>query len=203
MDADAPPLLAVRDGQLGGVEWQYLQLFAIDAQPGQTIAEIGFGQGLFTLRLAKTVGPTGRVIARDIDERRMASLQRLMGVAGGVPNIEARLSRPDDVLIAPEQADTALLADVYNIIALHQDETKGGFLRSLFAALKPGGVVVVVNVATGKRWSEPQEKIHRTTVEDFTQHGFLAGQRWIFEEGGQYRAEVLEFQRPPKPEQSR
>ena len=114
----------------------------------------------------------------------------------GISNIEAVISRPDNVLVDPGQVDVALLADVYSIIVRRQGESREPFLKSLFAAMKPGGVVVIVNVATGAAWADPEQKFHRATVRDFTGHGFTAGRRLVFDDGGGFLREILEFQRP-------
>jgi precorrin-6B methylase 2 len=195
MDADAPPQSALRAGPLADVQWYDLAINAAGAQQGQTVADIGFGAGRITIELAEAVGPSGRVFARDISDEGLSTLQWRMDQAG-ISNIEAVISRPDDVLVDPGQVDVALLADVYSIIVRRQGESRGPFLKSLFAAMKPGGVVVIVNVTTGAAWADPEQKFHRAIVRDFTGHGFTAGRRLVFGDGGGFLREILEFQRP-------
>lgn len=195
MDPKAPPRSVVRAGAMASVRWPHLAFNAAGVRPGQTVADIGFGMGRITVDLALAVGPSGHVFARDVSDRGMALLGRRMQRAG-VSNVDAAVSRPDDVLIPPGQVEVALLADVYPIIVRHQEETKKAFLKSLFRAMKPGGVVVIVNVATGAHWADPDQKFHRATVHDFTRSGFVAGRRAVFADGRPHLREIFEFQRP-------
>src|SRR4051794_1816466 len=45
-------------------------------RPGETVADIGAGSGYYALRLAKAVGPEGRVLAEDVTPRYLADLSR-------------------------------------------------------------------------------------------------------------------------------
>ncbi len=56
--------------------------------------------------------------------------------------------------------------------------------------------MVIVNVATGAAWADHEQKVHRSIVRDFTGHGFTAGRRLVFGDGGGFLREILEFQRP-------
>ena len=49
---------------------------AMEIRPGMTVAEIGAGSGFFSRRLAKAVGPTGKVYAEDIQPEMLELLKK-------------------------------------------------------------------------------------------------------------------------------
>jgi len=55
-----------------------------------TVVEPGPGMGFFTLELARLVGPSGRVIAVDVQPKMLAELRRRAAKAGVLDRIEAR-----------------------------------------------------------------------------------------------------------------
>ena len=58
----------------GRDEWQKPEavLAHLALKPGETVADIGAGSGYFTVRLARAVGPGGKVYAVDIDPQMLA-----------------------------------------------------------------------------------------------------------------------------------
>jgi tRNA A58 N-methylase Trm61 len=57
-----------------------------------TVFEPGPGMGFFTLELARLVGPTGRVIAVDVQPKMIEALQRRARRAGLLDRIDARVT---------------------------------------------------------------------------------------------------------------
>ncbi|MGV8039040.1 MAG: methyltransferase domain-containing protein [Thermoanaerobaculaceae bacterium] len=57
---------------------------------GMLVVEPGCGMGYFTLDLARLVGPAGRVVAVDVQERMLAALRRRAARAGLAERIDAR-----------------------------------------------------------------------------------------------------------------
>jgi len=107
---------------------------------GSTVADIGAGEGYYTVRLSERVGPKGRVLAQDIDEK---ALQRL--------GQRVERERLDNVSIKPgAAADPRLPAGsfdrVFMVHMYHEVTEPYAFLWHLRPALKPGGQVVVVDV---------------------------------------------------------
>lgn len=66
-------------------------------KPGMTVFEPGPGMGFFTLPMAKLVGPTGRVIAADIQPKMLEVLRRRAAKAGLASRIETRLVSPNSL----------------------------------------------------------------------------------------------------------
>jgi ubiquinone/menaquinone biosynthesis C-methylase UbiE len=101
-------------------------------KPGSTVADIGAGGGWFSVRAAKRVGPTGKVIAEEINARDIASIQE-RAQREHFPNIEPLLGTPDDPKLQPDSIDAALMLKVY-----HEIEHPQLVLNHLCTALKPG-----------------------------------------------------------------
>jgi len=103
---------------------------------GMTVFEPGPGMGYFTLPLARRVGPRGRVIAADVQERMLASLRRRASRAGVADRIETRHVTGGD----PGLADLRGQVDfVLAFAVVHELPDQERFFAEAVAALKPGG----------------------------------------------------------------
>ncbi|WP_419826260.1 class I SAM-dependent methyltransferase [Sphingomonas sp.] len=106
---------------------------------GMTVADIGAGEGYYTIRLAARVGEDGRVLAEDIipayrDElAERASRERL-------DNVSVRLGEASDPRLPPGSFDRVLMVHMYHEIAQPY-----AFLWNLRPSLKPDGRVIVVD----------------------------------------------------------
>jgi ubiquinone/menaquinone biosynthesis C-methylase UbiE len=102
---------------------------------GMTVLEPGPGMGFFTLELARRVGPSGRVIAVDLQPRMIASLKRRAARAGLLERIDARVAEPASLKLAglDAQVDFAL---AYAVV--HELPDAGTFFAEVARALKPG-----------------------------------------------------------------
>jgi 2-polyprenyl-3-methyl-5-hydroxy-6-metoxy-1,4-benzoquinol methylase len=122
------------------VENPYARL-APYVREGMLVLEPGPGMGFFTLELARLVGPRGRVVAVDLQEKMLAALRRRAGRAGLAERIETRCCTPDDLGIGDlaGRIDLVVLFHMLHEVA-HQEQ----FLQALLAALKPGGGVLIV-----------------------------------------------------------
>lgn len=109
-------------------------------QPGMTVADIGAGNGYYTVRLAERVGAKGRVLAQDIDD---AALKRL--------GTRVERERLDNVSIKPGDIDDPRLPEasfdrVFMVHMYHEVTEPYAFISRLRPALKKGGQVIVVDV---------------------------------------------------------
>ncbi|KRA83486.1 class I SAM-dependent methyltransferase [Altererythrobacter sp. Root672] len=109
-------------------------------EPGMTVADIGAGDGYYTVRLAERVGPDGRVLAQDIDRDALARLGRRVEDER-LDNVSIKLGAPDDPRLPPNSFDRIFLVDMY-----HEVEEPYAFLWRLRPALAEGGQVIVVDV---------------------------------------------------------
>ncbi len=112
---------------------------ACDIRPGQTVADIGAGTGLFTRMFSEAVGKEGRVIAVDIAQKFLDHIQ-VTSREAGLRNVETLLCKADSTELPPESVDVAFICDTY-----HHFEFPQKTMASLFRALKPGGRVILID----------------------------------------------------------
>jgi ubiquinone/menaquinone biosynthesis C-methylase UbiE len=110
-----------------------------DIRPGTTVADIGAGEGYYTVRLAQRVGAKGRVLAQDIDA---AALHRLgeRVERERLDNVSIKPGLPDDPRLPQASFDRIFLIHMY-----HEVGEPYAFLWRLRPALRPGGRVIVVD----------------------------------------------------------
>jgi ubiquinone/menaquinone biosynthesis C-methylase UbiE len=111
---------------------------ALAVKEGEIIADIGSGSGYFTLRLAKHVGPSGRVYAVDVSPDMIRHLNTRIR-DGGLTNVTTVLAPPDDPLL-PQPVDRFLIVDVW-----HHIDDQPGYLTKMKKLLKPGGRVIMID----------------------------------------------------------
>ena len=108
-------------------------------RPGMFVADIGAGEGYYTVRLAPQVGAKGRVLAEDIVpetiDRLAMRVQR-----ESLDNVAVRLGTPDDPKLPANSFDRIFLVYMY-----HEVTSPYAFLWHLRGGLKPDGEVVVVD----------------------------------------------------------
>ncbi len=112
---------------------------ACQIEPGQTVADIGAGTGLFTRLFSDAVGKEGRVIAVDISQK-FLDLIRTNSRQQNQSNVEAVLATADSVQLPAESIDLAFICDTY-----HHFEFPQKTMTSLHRALGPGGRVVLID----------------------------------------------------------
>lgn len=110
----------------------------VGLQPGQSMADIGAGTGLFTLPFAEAVGPKGRVYAVDIAPAFVERIEQL-AAERGVRNVEGVVCAEDDTRLPKDSIDVAFVCDTY-----HHFEYPAQTLASIHRALRKGGELVVV-----------------------------------------------------------
>jgi len=106
---------------------------------GMTVADIGAGEGYYTIRLASRVGKDGRVLAEDIvPEVRDALAQRVSRER--LENVSVRLGEPANPKLPDASFDRIFMVHMY-----HEIDQPYEFLWYLRPALRPNGLVVVVD----------------------------------------------------------
>ena len=108
-------------------------------KPGMWVADVGAGEGYYSVRLAPVVGPRGRVLAEDIvPEVRDKLAQRVQ--RENLENVAVSLGEADDPHLPPHSLDRIFLVHVY-----HEVKSPYGFLWHIREALKPNGQIIVVD----------------------------------------------------------
>jgi predicted methyltransferase len=108
-------------------------------KPGMWVADVGAGQGYYSVRLSPVVGRRGRVLAEDIvPEVRDRLAQRIQ--RENLDNVAVSLGKPDDPMLPPHSLDRVFLVHMY-----HEVASPYAFLWHIRDSLKPGGLIVVVD----------------------------------------------------------
>lgn len=108
-------------------------------RPGMTVADIGAGEGYYTVRLARRVGPAGRVLAQDIVAETIDALGQRVNREDW-RNVSLKLGTADDPGLPEHSFDRIFMVHMYHEIA-----EPYAFLWRLYPALKPNGEVIVVD----------------------------------------------------------
>jgi 2-polyprenyl-3-methyl-5-hydroxy-6-metoxy-1,4-benzoquinol methylase len=113
-------------------------LDALGLKPGMTVADIGAGTGYMSLRMAKRVGPAGKVYANDLQPE-MLRMLRENAAQAQLANVETVLGTETDPKLPKGQMDLVLLVDVY-----HEFSQPQQMVRKIREALKPDGRLVLL-----------------------------------------------------------
>jgi len=132
-------------------------LDALNIREGMTVADVGAGVGYFTLRLAKRVKDSGRILAVDVQPE-MLGLLKKNAERDRLFNIDLVLGTPGDPRLPGGTVDLALLVDVY-----HEFEHPEEMIRGIRNALKPDGRLVLVEYR-GEDPAVPIKPEHKMTV---------------------------------------
>ena len=111
---------------------------ALGIADGSVVADLGAGGGWFTIRLARRVGPNGRVYAEDIQRQMIESIARRVN-RENLRNVTTILGTPSNPRL-PAPVDAVLIVGVYN-----EMEAPVVLLRNVAAALEPNGRIGIVD----------------------------------------------------------
>ena len=137
-------------------------LDALELKPGMVVADIGAGSGYYSTRIAKRVGPSGRVYATDIQQGMIDILDRRIK-SEGLTNITTVLGGMDDPKLPPASIDLAIMVDVY-----HELQQPQVFLQRLKETFKPNGRLVLLEF----RKEDPKVpilEVHKMSVAEVKQ----------------------------------
>jgi predicted methyltransferase len=121
---------------------------------GDTAADVGCGDGFYTIPLARFLGPSGRVYAEDISDGQLSELKQHLGEEG-LKNVDVIKGAPDDPKLPKEVLDGALIVNAYHEMTDHE-----AMLRHMILALKPGGVLVLMDAM----WDEHEARSREEQV---------------------------------------
>jgi ubiquinone/menaquinone biosynthesis C-methylase UbiE len=119
---------------------------ALGLEPGNRVADLGSGSGYFTLRLARAVGPAGRVYAVDVDEQMNDYLRERVRDAG-LDNVEVIRGEYEDPLLPDGEIDLLLTVNTY-----HHIQERPSYFRNVLTDLASDGRVAIVDFDSRKGW---------------------------------------------------
>jgi ubiquinone/menaquinone biosynthesis C-methylase UbiE len=134
--------------------------------PGMRVADVGAGTGYVSRRIARAVGPQGRVEAVDVQPQMVEKLAQ-RAQSEGLSQLHPVLGAEDDVRLAPNSVDLAIMVDVYHELA-HPYE----MLASIVRAVRPGGRVVFVEYRAEDP-AVPIKPLHTMSVAQVTREAQL------------------------------
>ena len=111
---------------------------ALNIAEGSIVADVGAGAGWFTVRLARRVGPNGRVYAEDIQRLMLEAIANRVR-REGLTNVETVEGTAEDPKL-PAGLDAVLIVGVYAELP-----EPISLLRDVAAALKPQGRLGIVD----------------------------------------------------------
>lgn len=133
-----------------------LLLEALDVRPGQTICDMGCGNGFYTLELARRAGPEGLVYAVDIQPE-MLRLLAANAADAGLTTIRPILGTAIDPRLPRGGVDLCLCVDVY-----HEFSHPEPMLERIRESLSPTGLLAVVEFR-GEDPAVPIKPLHKMT----------------------------------------
>ena len=113
-------------------------LDALGIRAGMVVADVGAGTGYMSLRMARRVGPTGKVYANDLQPEMLQKL-RSKSQREKLSNVETVQGTESDPKLPPNTMDLVLLVDVY-----HEFSQPQAMLDKIRESLKPDGRLVLL-----------------------------------------------------------
>jgi ubiquinone/menaquinone biosynthesis C-methylase UbiE len=132
---------------------------ALHLRPGARVADVGTGNGDWAERLGREVGETGHVYATEVEADKLQTVDTRVKEAG-LKNVTTILGSQDDTGLPAGCCDAILLRMVY-----HHFTHPSRMRASLYAALRPGAPLVVIETEPQKDWR------HLEGVPDHGGHG--------------------------------
>jgi ubiquinone/menaquinone biosynthesis C-methylase UbiE len=165
---------------------------AINLKPGDAVADIGAGTGLFTMLFADRVGKKGTVFAVDISPAFVKYIGERAKKRSFEHIVKTVRNEEDSVGLTPGSIDAAFLCDTY-----HHFEQPEKMLASIHKALRPDGRLVIVDFNLHKDASEFVKKRARAPKEVYIREIASAGFRLIDKKDAPSLADdfYAEFQR--------
>ena len=107
--------------------------------PGKNVADIGAGSGWFTVRAAHRVGPSGAVLAEDINPVAIEYIGKRIQKED-LPNVRTVLGSPEDPRLPAGSVDAVMMLKMYHEIA-----HPVAMMKTLQRALRPGAKVGIID----------------------------------------------------------
>ena len=145
---------------------------ALELEAGLAVADVGAGKGNYTAFLADVVGSAGAVFATEVDEDLVTGIREAVA---GRENVTVILGKHNSSELPDQCCDRILLRRVY-----HHFKEPQSMLKSLWASLKPGGTIAVVDflresAEVGRPDATPHDHEHGVRIDALTEQMQKAG----------------------------
>ena len=157
-------------------------------EPGFNVADIGAGTGYFSFPVAQRV-PEGRVYAVDIQPEMLTYIQERQE-ASGIANVVPTLGKIDDPNLPDNGIDLAFIVDAY-----HEFSHPREMGEALFKALKPGGMLVLIEYRAEDR-RVPIKRLHKMSEAQAKKEMAALGLEWVKTEDYLPQQHVILFRKP-------
>jgi len=124
----------------------------LQLRPGDTAADVGCGDGFYTIPLARFLGPSGKLYAEDISDAALIKLKEHLGKEG-LKNVEVIKGAEDDPKLPADRLDAVLIVNSYHEMTAHE-----AMLRHVRDALKPGGTFVLMEGIWDSREAQSRDE---------------------------------------------
>jgi len=168
---------------------------ACKLKPGQVVADVGAGTGLFTRLFAAEVGPKGKVVAVDIADNFLDHIKKTCAEAR-IANVETVKCSANSAELPANSVDAVFVCDTY-----HHFEFPFRTMASIHKALKPEGRLVLIDFHRIKGKSSDFVMGHvRADQEVFMKEIEESGFRKVHEEKGLLEENYfVVFEKAPAP----
>ena len=160
-------------------EYPDMMLASLNIQPGMVVADVGAGVGFNSLRLARLVGPYGRVFSSDIQPEMLNQLLLNALMSDLSRNIVPVLASHQDANLPANSCDAILMVDTY-----HEFIDPPAVLSGLHRALKRNGRLVLVEYRLEDSWMPNMYDDHRMSISqsklELEANGFRLAQAFEF-----------------------
>jgi precorrin-6B methylase 2 len=138
---------------------------SLKLKPGDVVADIGAGTGVFSIPFAKAVAPSGMVLAQDIWPELLDYIAE-KAKKEQVGNLRTVLGKGDDPNLPRNHVDLVFFHDVFHNVLDRQ-----GYLEILASSVRPGGRIAVIEQEfddpIAKKWDILEDRITREQLADW------------------------------------
>jgi ubiquinone/menaquinone biosynthesis C-methylase UbiE len=136
-------------------------LAALELEKASRVADIGAGDGFYSVRIARALPPPGRVMAVDVTEGALKRLGERL-TREGVTNVDVTLGAFDNPRLSDNTYDAALIYNAY-----HEMTEFNAMLKGIFSGLRPGGRLVIIEpIHDDMRTSSRSEQTAKHEISD-------------------------------------
>jgi ubiquinone/menaquinone biosynthesis C-methylase UbiE len=142
----------------------------LQLKPGDVVADLGAGSGVFSVPLARAVGAAGKVYAVEVDRALVEYIGRKIKDQH-ITNVQPVLGKFADPALPASDVDLALMHDV-----LHHVDDRAGYLKQVVRYLKPAGRIAIVepDAEKGGHRDNPKLQITREQLRTWMTEAGLA-----------------------------